>query len=114
MPTRVEEKHPLGEEIGRKAAAGTGPTRIMIPLTGMPAIYQTGKAFDDPAARLALYDGIRSAHGSVERIAFDKHFNDAAFAEMASQKLLDLIRTWYDAQQYPIGDGRATESQRND
>ena len=52
--TTVEENRKLGEEIGRKAAASTGPTCIMIPLKGVSAIGQTGKAFDDPAARLAL------------------------------------------------------------
>ena len=57
MRTTVEENRMLGEEIGRKAAAATGPTCIMIAVKGVSAIDQTGKAFDDPAARQALYDG---------------------------------------------------------
>jgi uncharacterized protein (UPF0261 family) len=93
MRTTVEENRKLGEEIGRKAAAATGPTCIMIPLKGVSAIDQTGKAFDDPVAREALYDGIRAMHGSVELVELDNHINDATFAEVAAQKLLHLILT---------------------
>jgi len=93
MRTTVEENRQLGEEIGRKAAAAVGPTCIMIPLKGVSAIDQVGNAFDDPAARQALYDGIQATHGSAELLGFDKHINDSAFAELAAQKLLHLIRT---------------------
>ena len=91
MRTTVEENRKLGEEIGRKAAAATGRTCIMIPLKGVSAIDQVGKAFDDPAARQALYDGIKATHGSVELIELDNHVNDTAFAECAVRKLLTLI-----------------------
>ena len=43
MPTRVEEKHPLGEEIGRKAAAATGPDCITFLLKVVSAINQRGR-----------------------------------------------------------------------
>lgn len=91
MRTTVEENRKLGEEIGRKAAAATGQTCIMIPLKGVSAIDQTGKAFDDPAARQALYDGVRTTHGSVELIELDLHINDVAFAEASARQLLSLI-----------------------
>ena len=91
MRTTVEENRKLGEEIGRKASAATGPTCIMIPLKGVSAIDQTGKAFDDPVARQALYDGIRVTHGSIERIELGNHINDSAFAEAAVLRLLKLI-----------------------
>ncbi len=92
MRTTVEENRKLGEEIGRKAAAATGPTCIMIPLKGVSAIDQPGKAFDDPAARLALYDGIRATHENVELVELDNHINDDTFAESIAEKLLNLIR----------------------
>jgi len=92
MRTTVEENRKLGEEIGRKASAATGPTCIIIPLNGVSAIDQAGKAFDDPTARRALYDGIRSAHGSVELVKLDNHINDSAFAETVASKLLALMR----------------------
>ncbi len=90
MRTTVEENRKLGEEIGRKAAAATGPTCIMIPLKGVSAIDQMGKTFDHPVARQALYDGIRATHGSVEMIELDSHINDVSFSEAAAQKLLAL------------------------
>jgi uncharacterized protein (UPF0261 family) len=91
MRTTVEENRKLGEEIGRKAAAATGPTSIMIPLKGVSAIDQTGKAFDDPAAREALYDGIQATHGSVELIELDNHVNDAEFAGAVARRLLEML-----------------------
>jgi uncharacterized protein (UPF0261 family) len=91
MRTTVEENRKLGEEIGRKAAAATGPTCIMIPLKGVSAIDQAGKAFDDPAARQALNDGIRATHGLVELIEMESHINDAVFAEATAKQLLMLI-----------------------
>lgn len=91
MRTTVEENRNLGEEIGRKAAAATGPTCIMIPLNGVSAIDQTGKAFNDPAARQALFDGIRATHESVQLIEKENHINDVEFAEGAARKLLRLI-----------------------
>jgi uncharacterized protein (UPF0261 family) len=63
-------------------------------LKGVSAIDQSGKAFDDPAARQALYDGIRATHGSVELLEFDHHINDAEFAGAAATKLLTLIEDW--------------------
>ena len=91
MRTTVDENRKLGEEIGRKAAAATGPTVILIPLKGVSAIDQTGKPFDDHAARDALYDGIQRSCGSVEVIPLDHHINDSAFAEAAARKLLQLL-----------------------
>ena len=91
MRTTVEENRKLGEEIGQKAAAATGPTVILIPLKGVSAIDQPGKAFDDPAARQALYDGILTARGSVEVIPLNHHINDPEFAEAAARRLLQLL-----------------------
>jgi len=92
MRTTPEENRKLGEEIGAKAAAATGPTSILLPLHGVSAIDQTGKPFDDPLARQALFDSIRQTHGSVELIELNHHINDAAFAEAAAKKLLELLR----------------------
>ena len=91
MRTTVEENRKLGEEIGRKAAAATGPTCIMIPLKGVSAIDQTEKAFDDPEARQALYDGIRAAHGAAELIELDNHINDSEFSDDVTERLLAML-----------------------
>ena len=60
MRTTPEENAQLGEEIGRKLAAATGPAAILLPLQGVSAIDRAGQPFDDPAARAALFDGIRA------------------------------------------------------
>lgn len=91
MCTTVEENRRLGEEIGRKSAAAMGPTTIMIPLKGVSAIDQTGKAFDDPAARQALYEGIRGTCDQFDLIELHNHINDASFAQAAAAKLLAMI-----------------------
>ena len=91
MRTTMDENRKLGEEIGRKAAAASGPTVIMIPLKGVSAIDQTGKPFDDPAARDALCEGVRATHGAVELFELDCHINDAEFAEAAARRLLKLL-----------------------
>ncbi|MFN0019517.1 MAG: Tm-1-like ATP-binding domain-containing protein [Pirellulaceae bacterium] len=92
MRTTPEENARLGEEIGRKVAASTGPACILLPLQGVSAIDRTGQSFDDPTARTALYVGIRRAHGAVELVELDNHINDESFAMACARKLLDLIR----------------------
>jgi uncharacterized protein (UPF0261 family) len=91
MRTTPEENARLGEEVGRKVASSTGPACILLPLQGVSAIDRSGQSFDDPAARTALYDGIRRAHGSVELVEMDCHINDEAFAMACARKLLELL-----------------------
>jgi uncharacterized protein (UPF0261 family) len=91
MRTTLEENAKLGQEIGHKVAAAKGPAAILLPLQGVSAIDRAGQPFDDPAARKALYDGIRAAHGSTELIELDCDINDAAFAEAAAIKLLAML-----------------------
>jgi uncharacterized protein (UPF0261 family) len=91
MRTTVEENRRMGEEIGRKAAAAKGPTQIVLPLKGVSAIDAAGKAFEDVAARTALYEMIRATAGNVEIIERDEHINDPAFAECAAGALLTLL-----------------------
>lgn len=91
MRTTSDECRRLGEEIARKAAAAIGPTLLMLPTQGVSAIDRDGQPFDDPAARQALFEAVRQHHGPVELIELDAHINDAAFAEAAARKLIDLI-----------------------
>ena len=91
MRTTPDENRQLGEEIGRKAASATGPTSILIPLRGVSAIDSEGQPFGDPAARQALYDGIRLTHGATELIELDLHINAPEFAAVAANKLLALM-----------------------
>lgn len=91
MRTTPEENARLGEEIGRKVAAAKGPACILLPLHGVSAIDSAGQSFDDPAARTALYDGIRRTHGAVELVEMNYHINDEAFAIACARKLLALL-----------------------
>lgn len=91
MRTTAEENAALGEEIAKKAAAATGPCSILLPLKGVSAIDCDDQPFDDPAAREALFEAVRKHHGDVELLELEHHVNDAAFAEGAAKKLIDLM-----------------------
>lgn len=91
MRTTPDENRKLGEEIGAKTAAATGPTAILLPLQGISAIDRRGQVFDDPTGRTALFDAIRRTHGTTELIELDNHINDATFAEAAARRLIQLI-----------------------
>jgi uncharacterized protein (UPF0261 family) len=93
MRTTVDENRKLGEEVGRKAAAATGPVRILLPLRGVSAIDVTGQSFDDPAARAALFAGIDATANPVPVEKRDEHINDPAFAAAAAHALLEMIQS---------------------
>jgi uncharacterized protein (UPF0261 family) len=92
MRTTVEENAAIGADIGRKCAAGRGPTAILLPRQGVSAIDRAGQSFDDPAARAALFDAVRHAAPTVETIELDAHINDEAFAVAAARRLLEMMR----------------------
>jgi uncharacterized protein (UPF0261 family) len=97
MRTTVEENAQLGAEIGRKAQMAIGPTAILLPGHGVSALDAAEKPFDDPMARRALFDSIRSNAGHIEVSEIPYHINDDAFAKAAAAKLLTLIRSRSDA-----------------
>lgn len=92
MRTTVEESSMLGQEIGHKVSESKGAAAILLPLRGVSALDREGGAFDDPAAREALFNAIRSSHGGVQLVSLDAHINDDAFAEAAAQKLIQLMK----------------------
>lgn len=92
MRTTAGENAKLGAEIARKAAASKGPTTIVLPLKGVSAIDRTGQAFDDPAARDALFTSIREHRNGVDLVELDAHINDPQFAEAAAGKLIAMLK----------------------
>jgi uncharacterized protein (UPF0261 family) len=92
MRTTVAESQQIGEEIGRKAAAATGPTAILLPGGGVSAIDAEGQPFEDRDARAALFESVRAACGDVPLTDSPHHINDPAFAELAARTLLVLMR----------------------
>lgn len=91
MRTTLEENRRIGAEIGRKASAASGQTKIILPLRGVSAIDAEGRPFDDPEARQALFLAIRESADGVEVIEREEHINDAAFAEAAAHALLRMM-----------------------
>lgn len=94
MRTTVDENRKLGEEIGRKISASTGPACIMLPLQGVSAIDKAGQPFDDFTARQALFGAIRETlktSANVELVELDVHINEVAFAEAAANKLIQFM-----------------------
>ena len=92
MRTTADENTALGEEIGRKASASRGPTAIVLPLQGISAIDREGQPFDDPVARVALFDSLRLHHGNAKLVELDHHINDPEFTEAAVRELLSMLR----------------------
>jgi len=91
MRTTSEENEQIGQMIGSRVAASKGPAALLFPMQGVSAIDHEGQPFDDPEARDKLARGLKSAIGDVEYSELDLHINDAAFAEAAANKLMQLI-----------------------
>ncbi len=92
MRTTADECRELGREIAEKVSGAKGPATIMLPLSGVSAIDREGEAFDDPAAREALFDAIRHHPAEVEVNELPLHINDPEFAVACARRLVDLIR----------------------
>ena len=93
MRTTIDECVAIGRDMQAKLSRATGPTAVLLPRQGVSAIDRTGQSFDDPAARDALFSELRRGCGSAELIEIDAHINDAAFAEAAAKKLIELMRS---------------------
>jgi uncharacterized protein (UPF0261 family) len=92
MRTTPEENVRIGDDIARKLSAAKGPVSVLLPTRGVSAIDQAGQPFDDPVARRALHDAIRTGLRGVEVTELDLHINDPEFADAAARKLLVMMR----------------------
>jgi len=92
MRTTPEENARIGTSIAQKLSAAKGPVAILLPSLGMSAIDKEGQPFNDPAARKALHDAIRSGVQAIQVTELDLHINDPDFADAAANKLLELMR----------------------
>ncbi len=92
MRTTPREMDQLGKEIAHKASAAKGPTALLVPLRGVSAIDAEGQPFWWPEADQALFQSVRNwISPDVKLIELDLHINDAAFAEAAARRLLELM-----------------------
>jgi uncharacterized protein (UPF0261 family) len=92
MRTTREENAAIGADIARKLSAATGPLSVILPARGVSAIDRAGQPFDDPDARRALHDAIRSGLPGIEVAELDLHINDPEFAEAAARRLIELMQ----------------------
>ncbi|MGH7503200.1 MAG: Tm-1-like ATP-binding domain-containing protein, partial [Longimicrobiales bacterium] len=77
MRTTAAECARLGEIIGVKLNAATGPATLMLPLQGVSALDKQGQPFRDEAADAALFDALRrTVRPPVTIIELDQHIND--------------------------------------
>jgi uncharacterized protein (UPF0261 family) len=88
MRVSVAEAAQIGAAIGDRLAAASGPTTVLVPTRGVSALDAAGQPFDDPAARDALVDAVRSRVPVEEH---DLHINDPAFADLAAARVLAQI-----------------------
>jgi uncharacterized protein (UPF0261 family) len=91
MRTTPDENAAIGADIARKLSAAKGPVAVMLPGHGVSAIDKAGQPFDDPDARRALHDAIRSGLPQGDVVELDLHINDVEFADAAARKLLALM-----------------------
>ena len=83
MRTTVEENDRMGRWIGERLNACDGPVRFLLPEGGVSALDAPGQAFEDPAARRALFAALEeTVTETAERrlLRVPHHINDAAFA----------------------------------
>jgi uncharacterized protein (UPF0261 family) len=93
MRTTPDENAQIGAGMARKLSAAKGPVAVLLPKRGVSAIDKEGQPFDDPAARKALHDAIRSGLHAVHVDELDLHINDPEFADAAARKLIELMNT---------------------
>jgi uncharacterized protein (UPF0261 family) len=101
MRTTVEENAAIGADIAAKLSAATGPVAVLLPARGVSAIDRAGQPFDDPAARRALHDAIKSGLPPDRVAELDLHINDPEFADVAARKLIELMSGALSTRQRP-------------
>lgn len=93
MRTTAVECAKVGDILADKWNNAHCPMVVLLPERGVSQLDAKGQPFDDPDARQAMFDAIEervfNPHVKVQRL--DLHVNDAEFAEMAAQQLIELI-----------------------
>jgi uncharacterized protein (UPF0261 family) len=113
MRTTAAENAAIGADIANKLSKATGPVRVLLPGRGVSAIDREGQPFDDPAARRALHDAIKSGLPGNQVIELDLHINDPGFADAAAHALVDLMREHVNSQ-LPTPNSQGNKVERAD
>lgn len=93
MRTTPEENVELGRILAEKANASQGPVAFFLPLQGVSMLDAPGKEFWWPEANQALFEAIKKhTRPDIPVYELDNNINDEAFAEAATNKLLEFLR----------------------
>lgn len=94
MRTTPDECAELGRLIAHQLNQSVGPVHVLYPLRAISVISAPGQPFNDTEADLALLDAWRkNLRSDIALETIDAEINDAAFAELAAQRLLEMLGT---------------------
>jgi uncharacterized protein (UPF0261 family) len=92
MRTTPEECAKLGGILAEKLNLSTGPVTVVLPLRGGSVIGAPGGPFNDAAADAALFAALKARlRADIPVQELDCTINDASFAEVCVQTLLQLL-----------------------
>ncbi len=93
MRTNVEENEKIGKKLVEKLNMAKEKTVLMLPLKGISSIDVEGQPFYGVEEDRMLFDTLRRGINKdvVELIELDFAINDVEFAEIAAQRLIDLM-----------------------
>lgn len=92
MRTSPKECAELGRRIAGQLNQSTGPVHVLYPLRAISVISAVGQPFHDPPADQALLEAWRTnLRSDIPMECVDAEINDAAFAELAAKRLLELM-----------------------
>ncbi len=98
MRTTAAENTAIGADIAHKLSKATGPVSVLLPGRGVSAIDREGQPFDDPGARRALHEAIKTGLPGDRVVELDLHINDPEFAETAAHALVEMMRRHVNSQ----------------
>ena len=85
----------IGEKLAEKInLSEPGKTVLMLPLGGVSAIDAPGQPYYGPEEDKALFDTLKAKVDTkkVQIIEMPENINDAAFAEAAARRLIELMQ----------------------
>lgn len=92
--TVAEDNDAFGKEIAFKASASKGPVTIVVPRGGLSQWGGVGRPLDDPLADRALLESLYQWKSpQVQVIESERHVNDYLFAQIAAERLLQMLAT---------------------
>lgn len=93
MRTNVEENEKIGKKLVEKLNMAKEKTVLMLPLKGVSGIDVEGQPFYGVEEDKMLFDTLRKGINKnvVELIELNFAINDVEFAEIAAQRLIDLM-----------------------